>query len=185
MTRRGPLGALARGGLAGAAGTGTMDLLWFDRYTRGGGQTPFLEWEFSVGLNSWDAAPAPARVGKLVYERLFQRELPASRAALTSNVMHWSYGIGWASLYGLVALAAPWLARPSRRSGLLFGGLVWAVDYAVLPLLKVYKPIWEYDARTLWDDLSAHLVYGAATVAVFGALSPESRWRGGPRRRRT
>jgi len=25
-------------------------------------------------------------------------------------------------------------------------------------MLGVYKPIWEYDARTIWQDLSAHLV---------------------------
>jgi hypothetical protein len=40
-----------------------------------------------------------------------------------------------------------------------------------LPILKLYKPIWEYDAKTLGDDLSAHLVYGLATAAAFRALS--------------
>jgi hypothetical protein len=30
--------------------------------------------------------------------------------------------------------------------------------YVILPLAGLYKPIWEYDARTLADDLSAHLV---------------------------
>jgi hypothetical protein len=50
---------------------------------------------------------------------------------------------------------------------------VWIAGYAVLPLAGVYKPIWEYDARTLGEDLSAHLVFGAATSAVFAALTRE------------
>jgi len=41
----------------------------------------------------------------------------------------------------------------------------------VLPLAKVYKPIWQYDARTLAKDLSAHLAYGIGTAAAFRVLS--------------
>ena len=41
----------------------------------------------------------------------------------------------------------------------------------MLPLAKVYEPIWKYDAPTLGKDLSAHLVYGLATGAAFAGLS--------------
>ena len=163
-----PLGALARGALAGAIGTCAMDLLWFWRYKRGGGQSGFLAWEFSIGLSDWEKAPAPAKLGKQIYEGFFQRELPSARAALTNNVMHWGYGVGWGGLYGLVAGST---RRPRLRFGLVFGPLVWAVDYIVLPQAKLYKPIWEYDLPTLWQDLSAHLVYGVTTGAVFRAES--------------
>jgi hypothetical protein len=40
-------------------------------------------------------------------------------------------------------------------------------------LVKVYKPIWEYDAKTLSTDLFGHLVYGAATSVAFRAISRE------------
>jgi hypothetical protein len=40
----------------------------------------------------------------------------------------------------------------------------------ILPLAKVYEPIWKYDTKTLGKDLSVHLVYGAATTAAFAAL---------------
>jgi hypothetical protein len=163
-----PVGALARGALAGAVGTAAMDLLWFVRYKRGGGESSFLDWEFSVGLKEWAEAPAPAKLGKLLYEGLFQRELADERAALTNNVMHWGYGIGWGAVYGLIAGS---LSQPRIRSGLLFGPLVWSVDYVVLPLAKLYKPIWQYDLPTLWRDLSAHLVYGVTTAGTFRALS--------------
>jgi hypothetical protein len=48
---------------------------------------------------------------------------------------------------------------------------VWAQSYAVLVPAKLYKPIWEYDAETLWKDLSAHLVYGLATATTFRVLA--------------
>jgi hypothetical protein len=48
-----------------------------------------------------------------------------------------------------------------------FGACVFAIDYIVLPEGGLYKPIWEYDAKTLAYDLSAHLAYGAGTGAAF------------------
>jgi hypothetical protein len=163
-----PLGALTRGVMAGAAGTLAMDALWFYRYKRGGGESGFVDWEFSVGLNDWSKASAPAQVGKRLYEAVFQRELSPRWAALTNNVMHWSYGIGWGGMYGLVAGSAQ---RPHIRWGVPFGALVWGADYVVLPLAGVYKPIWEYDLPTLWQDLSAHLVYGIGTAITFRKLA--------------
>jgi len=44
---------------------------------------------------------------------------------------------------------------------------VWAGDYVVIPEAGLYKPIWEYDAKTLASDLTAHLAYGAGTGAAF------------------
>ena len=48
---------------------------------------------------------------------------------------------------------------------------MWAVDYAVLPAAMLYKPIWEYDRKTLASDLSAHLLYGTVTAATLRLLS--------------
>jgi hypothetical protein len=42
-----PLGALARGVLAGAVGTAAMDTLLFSRYRRGGGDSGAAAWELS------------------------------------------------------------------------------------------------------------------------------------------
>ncbi|TME89902.1 MAG: hypothetical protein E6I52_28565 [Chloroflexi bacterium] len=161
-----PLGALIRGVLAGAVGTVAMDLLWFYRYKRGGGESGFLDWEFSAGLDDWSKAPAPAQVGRRLFEGFFQRDLSPRWAVLTNNVMHWMYGLGWGGVYGILAGS---VRLPRVRSGLLFGTIVWTMDYVVLPLAKVYKPMWEYDLPTLAKDLSAHLVYGAGTSVVFKA----------------
>jgi hypothetical protein len=157
------------GALAGAAGTLAMDLVWFARYKRGGGESIFLDWEPAKGLNSWDNASAPARVGKLLYETFIHTELPGSRAALTTNVMHWGYGLQWGILLALTMKNRDhleWWHAP------LFGSLVWLASYVSLPVAGFYKPIWQYDVKTLWDDWSAHLVYGAAAVTTFWLTAP-------------
>jgi hypothetical protein len=144
-----------------------MDVLWFYRYKRGGGESGFLDWEFSAGLDDWSKAPAPAQVGKRLFEGFFQRELSHRWVALTNNVMHWAYGLSWGAMYGLVAGT---VCPPPLRAGLAFGATVWAADYIALPLAKLYKPMWEYDLPTLARDLSAHLVYGVATALAFKKL---------------
>jgi hypothetical protein len=153
------------GGLAaGVIGTLAMDLLLYARYKRGGGAGGFLAWESASGLSSWDDASAPARVGKLLFETFTHRELPATRARLTTNLMHWGYGVQWGALFGL-AIGCSERVRPWH--GPLLGGLVWLASYAVLPIGGFYKPIWKYDLETLWADLRAHLVYGVGVAATF------------------
>ena len=163
-----PVGAVVRGLLSGAVGTAAMDVFLFARYRRAGGAEGPEEWEFSEDLSSWENAPAPAQVGKRLWEGLFQVELPPTRARLVNNVMHWAYGTFKGALYGIVAGS-----RPKERVsyGLPFGASVWAGDYIVLPAAKLYKPIWEYDAKTLANDLSGHIVYGLATAAAMRLLS--------------
>jgi hypothetical protein len=46
-----------------------------------------------------------------------------------------------------------------------------AGDYIALSAAGIYKPIREYDAKTLAWNLSAHLAYGAGTGAAFWLLS--------------
>jgi uncharacterized membrane protein YagU involved in acid resistance len=85
-----------------------------------------------------------------------------------TNVVHWATGLAWGAQFGIVAGSTrrrPWAL------GLLLGPLVWLAGYVILPMAKLYKPIWEYDRKTLAKDLSAHIVYGAATAATFAALT--------------
>ena len=134
----------------------------------GGGETRFAEWELSKGLQKWEDAPAPAHVGKRFVEGLFQRVLPPARVPLVNNVTHWGYGILNGAQYGIVAGSLP---KPRVRYGLPFGASVWGAGYVVLPAMRLYEPIWKYDAKTLANDLSAHLVYGLATAAALRVLS--------------
>jgi len=169
-----PVGAVTGGLVAATVGTVAMDLLLFVRYRRSGGGSGFGRWEFSSDIQGWDQAPAPAHVGKRLVEGLFGRELPDQRAALVNNITHWGYGVLNGAPFGIVAGS---VRSPRVRYGALFGATVWATSYAVLPAAKLYKPIWEYDIRTLGKDLSAHLVYGLSTAAVFRLLSTRKKAR--------
>lgn len=165
---RTPLGAIIRGLAAGAIGTATMDAFLFARYRLNGGESSAADWESSAGVTNWEEAPAPAHVGKRLVEGLFQIELPPTRARLVNNAMHWAYGIFNGAQYGIVSSSLP---RTRVRYGLAFGATVWAGDYVILPAAKLYEPIWEYDRKTLTNDLSAHLVYGLATATALRLLS--------------
>jgi hypothetical protein len=164
-----PVSALIRGLLAGAVGTTAMDLLLFTRYRRGGGTDRLPAWEFSAAVTDWNAAPAPAQVGRRLVEGLFQRRLPDGRAALVNNITHWGFGVLAGAQYGLLAGS---LRRPRVVYGFAFGTAVWATGYVVLPAAGLYQPITEYDRATLSRDLTAHLLFGAATAAAFRSLSP-------------
>lgn len=147
-----------------------MDLLWYRRYRNDGGRAGFPGWETSAGLESWDDAPAPARTGKYVFERVTGRELPSQRIRLANNLTHWAFGLAVGAQYGLVVHA---LRSPRALYGLPFGAAIWGFGYAVLPRIGVYRPIWEYELETLEKDLGAHLVFGATTGAAFRLLAPE------------
>jgi hypothetical protein len=160
--------SIAHGLIAGTLGMAAFDAWLFARYRQGGGDDGFVDWETSAGLSSWDDAPAPALLGKRVVERVTGRELAPTHARLVNTVMHWGYGIGNGVQYGIVAGR---LQKPRIRYGLPFGATVWGSDYVILPILKLYQPIWRYDRKTLAADLSAHLVYGLATATAFRLLS--------------
>jgi hypothetical protein len=155
------------GAVAGAAGTLAMDLFLYRRYRIEGGTDAVWPWESAEGVTSWDEASAPGQVGRKVERLVTRQEPPDSWARATTNLVHWATGVGWAAQYG--ALASRTSRHPLVRV-LALGPVVWLSGYVLLPLAKVYKPIWQYDARTLGKDLSAHLVYGATTGAAFAAL---------------
>jgi len=164
----GMLGSIIRGVDASAVGTLAMDTLLYRRYRNSGGESAFLAWESSAGVESWENAPAPAVVGKQLLERVTKRQVPPQYARVLNNVMHWGLGLATGAGYGLIVGSR----KPGLWYGVPFGAAVWAGGYAVLPRLGVYEPIWKYDLVTLEKDLSAHLVFGAATATVFWLLDP-------------
>jgi hypothetical protein len=163
-----PLGAFVRGLAAGAVGTVALDLVWFARYKRAGGAQGFWAWETGADVKKWDDVSAPGQVGRRLAEAFLQRELPDEWARATNNVVHWAYGTGWGAQYGV---AAGSVRRMPWWSGLAFASVVWLSSYVVLPLAKVYRPLWEYDVKTLAKDLSAHAAYGIGTSTAYAALA--------------
>jgi hypothetical protein len=161
----GPFKRLCLGAASGAVGTAAMDLVWFGRYRRGGGEQGLIAWETAQGLDKWDDASAPGKLGRRVVEAVTHRELPDRWARPMTNLVHWTTGLAWGAQYGIVA------SRRSWKAGLALGPVVWLTSYVVLPLAGLYKPIWEYDAKTLAKDLGAHMAYGVSAGVTFAALT--------------
>jgi hypothetical protein len=161
MDRATPLGALARGLLAGAVGTAAMTAaqrIGSRLQASGGDEAP-----------SWENAPAPAKVAKRILEGVFDRTVPAARIDVLTQVTHWLYGVAWGGVYGLVQETT--LGRPTR-TGLLFGAGVWGASYVALVPMGIYEPPWRYPAATVAFDATYHLVYGEAVAAAYAVFDP-------------
>ena len=76
---------------------------------------------------------------------------------------------------GLLSGQPPPFAAAGPGFGIPLGRMACGTSYVVLPKLDLYKPIWEYDAKTLAKDFSAHLVFGVTTAAVFRGLAIATR----------
>jgi len=146
-----PLGAVARGLAAGAAGTAAMTVY----------QTAVAK------LRGTEASTTPAEVGKRVIRGVFHRRFDEGRTGLLNNAMHWSYGTSWGTVYALSDGVA---GGPVIPRGLAFGGLVWGASLVELPAMKLAPPVWEYPPIELALDVSYHLVYGVAAAAAYAAL---------------
>lgn len=150
MPAQTPLGAVAKGLFAGAAGTAVMTASQLAYY------------------KAYDVQPSdtPAQVGKRVIEGLLQRgPVGEEQMETLNNAMHWGYGTGWGVLYGL---ARP---RGGVRSGLLFGLSVWSASLVHLPAMKLSPPVWELEPASMVPDVGFHLVYGAAVGLAYSAVA--------------
>lgn len=159
---------ILRGAAAGLLGTLAMDALWYARYRRGGGEDSFWDWERSAGTTAYDEAGAPAQVGRRIVEGYLQRPLPPASAAPMNTVVHLLTGVGWGVAHAVVTTSTP---APQAASGPLTGVAAWGASYALLAPAGIYEPIWTYSRDELWQDLSAHLLFGLGTGAAFGALA--------------
>lgn len=156
------------GVVAGAVGTVAMDLVWYRRYRRDGGKDSYWRWESASGVLGWDQASAPGQLGRKVLHAVTGKAPADEWARATTHVVHWTTGVGWGIQYGVLA---SWSSRRPWLRALALGPAAWSASYVVLPLAKVYRPVWEYDLHTLQQDLTAHLVYGAAASTAFAVLT--------------
>jgi hypothetical protein len=153
-----PLGAIARGLLAGAGGTAAMTAY----------QTAISNGDDGKSSGDpWKDAPAPAKVAKRILEGVFHREVSPAQIPLLTNAMHWSYGTAWGAVYGVVQGT---VRTRALLLGPAFGLGVWAASYAALVPMGIYRPPWRYAPNELAADLSYHLVYGTGAALVYDAL---------------
>ena len=156
------MNSLLKGVVAGIAGTGVMTAYQLG-VARLRGQPLGTEVP-----QRWADAPALAQVAKKAADAVGQgSRFTREDVPLLTNAMHWLYGIGWGTFYGLGAGQT----RPDPvAGGLAFGTGVWGAAYAELIPLGIYEAPWKYPKRELAIDLSYHLVYGLAVAGAYAAL---------------
>ena len=162
-----PLGALRRGLFAGVVGTAAMtgwQMLAAKLRASGdeGEQAPE-----PPPADPWENASAPAKVAKRIGEGVFQRDVSPDLIPLLTHGMHWAYGIGWGTVYGLVAGST---GRSGVGDGARFGTAVWIMSYVQLVPMGLYELPWKYEPQETAFDLSYHVVYGVGVAAAYGAL---------------
>jgi hypothetical protein len=160
---------MLKGLAAGAAGTATMTghqkiRQWLGRRVQA--ETNNARAESGELPDRWEAAPAPAQVGKRLLEALLGWDVPLTAIPALTQVMHWSYGTLWGVMY---AAGRDSSCGGRRLLGPLFGLGVWVASYAQLVPLGIYEPPWRYPWSTVADELGYHVTYGT-TVALTYAL---------------
>jgi hypothetical protein len=140
-TRSTPLGAVARGLVAGAIGTAFMTIAQeLTAKLQGSGDDGEQQGpEQSQPQDPWQQASAPAKVANRISEGVFQHEVSPDRISLLTHGMHWSYGTGWGAVYGL---AQGTMHARTLRHACCFGTGVWAMSYVELLPMGLYEPPW-------------------------------------------
>lgn len=175
--RPSPLGAVLRGVLAGVAGTAVMTLYQelaqrLQEEESGGDDSESGDGGSGDGKQDpWESAPVPAQFAKRVLEGVFHQPVSADRIDLLTNVVHWTFGTAWGGAFGLIQGTA---RRNPLANGLLFGVGVWGMSYVQLVPMGLYKPPWEYPAKTVALDVSYHVVYGVGVGAAYAAIDGDS-----------
>lgn len=148
-----PLGAVARGVTAAAAGTAAMTAV----------QTAYYR---ATGSES---SSTPAEVGKRIVEGVLQRKVPEERIDALNQSMHWLYGSSWGLPYGIVAGSRRRPASP-LAGGVALGLAVWGASRTEMAAMQIAPPPWQDPPSALAMDLGFHLVYGVVAGAAFRVL---------------
>ena len=165
-----PLGAAARGGLAGIAGTLTLSLL--DRTLEsflGGEPEPPQPPGFGAEVLVREPT-GPESMATIFAEKvaagLFGSVLDERRGPVGAAV-HASYGAIWGIVLGLVQGSVrprPWVVGP------LHGLAVWAIGpLALVPGMHITPPPWRQPPRRALLTLAGHLVYGLVAALIYEA----------------
>ena len=146
-----PVGAIARGLVAGAVGTGVN-----------------TAYQVAVAkARDSESSEVPAEVGKRVIRGVFRRRFDDDNTEELNNAVHIAYGTGWGAAYGIPAANRAW---SPTRSGLAFGSAVWGASLVELPAMKLAPPVWEQPPLEVLLDLSYHFVYGLGVATAFALL---------------
>src|SRR5262245_29557929 len=129
MRRVSPLGALARGLVAGAAGSLAQSV--FHKATRRV-RPPSPRGVFEPPEPAQVGEPSTETVARRLVEEMMQRgPLTPRQKRVGGRLVHVGFGAAWGGLYGLLRESLP--RRGGGLAGVAFGALVWALGDELIP----------------------------------------------------
>lgn len=150
MERIGRLaGHAGRGALAGLLATSLMT----------------LSSTIEMKLRGREQSTAPAKAAGKV---LGVQPRGPEGSARFGNVVHWSYGVLWGAVGGLLRGLG---LREPLATGAHFAS-VWGAELVVLPMLDVAPPAKEWGVAEVGIDASHHLVYALGMAGAWRLLRP-------------
>lgn len=162
-----PLGALARGFVAGAVGAFAQRQ--FFRLT-----APLAPKSDPAAFEPPEAEQreetATATVARRWVEGFMRRgPLDERTKARLARAVHYCFGAEWGALYALVRESAPGIE--SVPGTIAYGTAVWIVgDNVILPAFRLAGPPTAYSARTHGYAWVAHLVYAFGVRAAYETM---------------
>lgn len=172
--RRGitPLGAVARGIVAGACGAAVQSV-FFKATESVTPSSPAGVFEPPDPIQENESSPET--VARRAVESFAMRgEMSARGKQRAGQVVHYGFGAMWGVSYALARESTPWMSTPLGIMAFSTG--VWTLaDNALLPAMKLAGPATRYPPKVHAYAVAAHWVYGASVAAVYGLLRPRSR----------
>jgi len=157
------LGRIAKGLLAGTAGTAAMTVA----------QTRILP-RIPSGSSSRTPRyprthkdePATETAARRILEGLAARQLSDRQKKVAGDLLHFATGAVWAGPFALFSRR-----RATVVDGLAFGTLVWLLnDNLLSPALRFTDWGWRYPVGANLKGLFAHLVYGVGSALALRTL---------------
>lgn len=166
-----PIGALARGLAAGAAGSFTMDrfLTYGMKFLPDLGSPRFEPPEPQQRNES-----ATETTARRIYEGLLARgPIPEGRRASLASLVHYAFGAGCGGLYGLIRESLPGARGP--LAGLALGTAVWGLgDYGIVPAMRLGAGIRATPPGMIAFTWAAHAIYGLSAWAAYESSRPRT-----------
>jgi hypothetical protein len=157
-----PLGAIARGLLAGTAGAAAQSL--FFRATQRWAPKP-TKLPPEETKPEGDDVSALHALATRVGEGVLKRPMTDEQKSRAATAVHYLFGAGWGAVYAL--------CRESfgRVSPVLFGGAVWvASDNLLLPAFRLAAWPTRYSLQEHHYAVQAHAAFGLATAGTYAVL---------------
>jgi uncharacterized membrane protein YagU involved in acid resistance len=96
-----------------------------------------------------------------------RQKVPEKFETFIASALHFEYGMTFGILYGLLGRPSP----PRNKDGALLGIATWASGHlGWLPATKLAPPIWKQNPTQVISGIASHVLFGIATVSVFGWL---------------